>query len=314
MSFCKRIFLIPATIGVLLGVSLIFSDAATAETVSLGSLDVSKVKQGWGEPHADKSVEGNQISIGKKKFEHGLGTHAESTLIISLKGGSEHLSAYVGVDDEVGDNPGSVEFRVLGDDRELWKSKVMRAGQEPEKVDVDLKGCQTLQLLVTDADDGIGYDHADWADATIEYSGKPPYAVDKPDEPVAILTPKAPDSPRINGAKVFGVRPGSPFMYTIAASGQRPMTFAAEGLPEGLTLDPQTGRITGTLQNRGEYAIVLRAENAVGKARREFKIVCGDTISLTPPMGWNSWNCFCRRSGRRQGPVGRRRHGPKRSD
>ena len=38
-----------------------------------------------------------------------------------------------------------------------------------------------------------------------------------------ILTPKAPDTPRINGAMIFGIRPGSPFLYTIPATGIRPM-------------------------------------------------------------------------------------------
>ena len=28
------------------------------------------------------------------------------------------------------------------------------------------------------------------------------------------------------------------------------------------------------------------------KAQKKFRIVCGDRIALTPPMGWNSWNCF----------------------
>ena len=48
-----------------------------------------------------------------------------------------------------------------------------------------------------------------------------------------ILTPKAPDAPRINGAKVFGVRPGSPFLFIVPATGKRPMTFAADNLPTG---------------------------------------------------------------------------------
>ena len=53
--------------------------------------------------------------------------------------------------------------------------------------------------------------------------------------------------PRINGARVFGVRPGSPFLFTIAATGERPIRFAAEGLPSGLRLDPATGRISGSV-------------------------------------------------------------------
>ena len=47
-----------------------------------------------------------------------------------------------------------------------------------------------------------------------------------------ILTPPAPASPRINGANVFGVRPGSPFLFTIPATGERPMTFSVENLPD----------------------------------------------------------------------------------
>ena len=57
-----------------------------------------------------------------------------------------------------------------------------------------------------------------------------------------ILTPKPPAEPRVNGPKIFGVRPGSPFLFTIPATGERPMSFAAKGLPAGLKLDAATGR------------------------------------------------------------------------
>ena len=104
-----------------------------------------------------------------------------------------------------------------------------------------------------------------------------------------ILTPKPGPQPRINGARIFGVRPGSPFLFTIAATGERPMTFAAEGLPEGLVLDPATGRISGRLARRGEYRTTLIATNKLGSDRKPFRIVCGDKLALTPHMGWNSW-------------------------
>ncbi len=107
-----------------------------------------------------------------------------------------------------------------------------------------------------------------------------------------VLTPKPGPGPRINGAKVFGVRPGNPCLYTIAATGERPMQFSADGLPLGLILDEQTGRITGNVKEAGIYPIVLTAKNSKAEARRNFKLVVGDQIALTPPMGWNSWNCF----------------------
>lgn len=107
-----------------------------------------------------------------------------------------------------------------------------------------------------------------------------------------ILTPKASDTPRINGAKVFGVRPNSQFLYTIPATGQRPMTFDVENLPAGLKVDKNTGRITGKVATPGEYKVQFIAKNDLGTAKRQFRIVVGDRIALTPPMGWNSWNCW----------------------
>jgi len=111
-------------------------------------------------------------------------------------------------------------------------------------------------------------------------------------ESPGILTPVPGPQPRINGARVFGVRPGYPFLFTVAATGERPMTFSADGLPGGLQLDSETGRITGVVKEKGSYAVVLSASNALGAARRSLTIVCGPQIGLTPAMGWNSWNCF----------------------
>jgi alpha-galactosidase len=296
--------------GLLLAAVMFAPTVHAADTVSLGSLDLGKVQQDWGQPHADKSVDDNPLSIGGKKFEHGLGTHAISTLYINLKGGAERFTAFVGVDDETEPNQGSVVFRVSGDGRELWKSKTMETGQAPEKVDLNLKGIKILLLSVGNAGDGIDYDHADWADAQIEYTGESPKTVAAPPgsaettkpaeasepppirETPLILTPKPRPAPRINGVKVFGVRPGAPFMFAIPATGRRPIDFAAENLPEGLQIDSKTGRITGTIQKRGEYIVILSAKNDLGQDHRNFKIVCGDAIALTPPMGWNSWNCF----------------------
>ena len=112
-----------------LGLSLATTGIASAETVWLDQLDVRSATQGWGEPHRNKSVEGHPLTIAGKQFERGFGTHAESVLHIALDGGAQKFSANVGVDDEVNRNPASsVEFIVIGDGREIWKSGVMRAG------------------------------------------------------------------------------------------------------------------------------------------------------------------------------------------
>lgn len=107
-----------------------------------------------------------------------------------------------------------------------------------------------------------------------------------------ILTPAAPETPRINGPKVFGAHPGSDFLFKIPATGVRPMEFKAEGLPKGLKLDKTTGIITGCAKKAGEYVVKITATNEKGSFERNLKIVIGEKIALTPPMGWNSWNCW----------------------
>ena len=105
-----------------------------------------------------------------------------------------------------------------------------------------------------------------------------------------ILTPRPPLAPRINGPAVYGARPGHPFLYRIPCTGQRPIKFSAAGLPQPLNLNGQTGIITGnTPEKRGDYVVTLRATNSKGSTSRVFKIVVGDTLALTPPMGWNDW-------------------------
>ena len=108
----------------------------------------------------------------------------------------------------------------------------------------------------------------------------------------ATLTPAPGQEPRIQGPRVFGARPGSPFLYRIAATGERPMEYRATGLPQGLSLDAHTGQISGTVEARGESSVQLHARNARASATRTLRILIGDQIALTPPMGWNSWNCW----------------------
>jgi alpha-galactosidase len=238
-------------------------------------------------------VAGHGLTIGGKSFEHGLGTHAESELMIGLKDAAQTIAGSVGVDDEEAGTKASVEFFVIADGKTVWHSGVKKAGDAATEFSLSMAGVTNLIMKVGDAKDGNNFDHADWADVKFEMTGGArPETINAPAEPEVILTPAESPKPRINGAEIFGVRPNSPFLFTIAATGERPMKFGATHLPAGLHLDQSTGRITGLLTTAGQYNVTLRAKNALGSATRKFKIVCGDTIALTPPMGWNSWNCF----------------------
>ena len=105
-----------------------------------------------------------------------------------------------------------------------------------------------------------------------------------------VLTPKPGPAPKINGPKIYGARPGHFFLYRIPCTGERPMKFSASHLPGSLKLDSATGIIRGQAPaKRGEYNVTLKASNGKGSNSRPFKIVVGDTLALTPPMGWNHW-------------------------
>jgi len=117
-------------------------------------------------------------------------------------------------------------------------------------------------------------------------------AVPVQDNSAYILTPKPGPKPHINGPKVFGVRPGHPILFTIPATGIKPMQFSADNLPAGVKLNAANGQLSGSVAKAGTYNLVLHAKNKAGNDKRDFKLVVGEEIALTPPMGWNSWNIY----------------------
>lgn len=108
-----------------------------------------------------------------------------------------------------------------------------------------------------------------------------------------ILTPKEKETPHIHNADAFGCRPGVPFLLKIAATGIRPIRYHVSGLPEGLMLDAKTGIISGVVAKPGKYTVNVSVSNAKGKETKSINVLIGDNyVNLTPPMGWNSWNCW----------------------
>jgi alpha-galactosidase len=263
-------------------------------TINLNELDASKIQSDRNEAKKDVSVTGTPLEIGGIRYETGIGINAAGKLLIDLGSRGRKFSAFVGIDDAAGKNNATAEFYVIGDKRILWTSGLMKKGDAARKIDISIRGIDRLGLLVTDGADGNRFDFADWADASITYKGEQPQAIDNKyiAEKEEILTPPPPPEPRINCPAIYGVHPRSPFLYRIPATGVRPMTFSASGIPDGLTLDKNTGIITGKIDKEGEYLLELTAKNNQGTAKRDFRIVAGKTLALTPPMGWNSWYIY----------------------
>ena len=266
------------------------TNTPVAQDVWISSLDVTRIEQGYGEGRADRSVDNRRLTVAGQAYPNGVGTHANSIISLEVDGNALVLSGNAGVDDESG--RGTVVFKVQADGKEIWNSGLMKPKDAAKEFSLDVKGVKSLVLLVADGGDGIDGDHADWGNLKVTMTSGKPRLIVPPIEEAVVLTPKPAPTPRITGARLFGVRPGSPFLFTVTSTGDRPMIFAANGLPAGLQLDAQSGRITGKLDKEGEYMVRLHAKNALGQSERELKIVVGSQIGLTPAMGWNSWNCF----------------------
>ena len=109
---------------------------------------------------------------------------------------------------------------------------------------------------------------------------------------MTISMEQPPAAPRIHTSAAVSARPGSRWVYRVPATGQAPLDFSAQGLPPGLSLTASSGILSGTMPVAGSYPVVITVSNSSGSARATLTLVSGDTLSLTPAMGWNSYDSF----------------------
>jgi len=260
--------------------------------VWLDELSIPVFSQGIPAVVVNRNAGNDSLRIGSARYDRGLGVHSTSILYFLMNGRAHGFSAVVGADDQA--NPSMItRFYVVGDKKILFASGDMRAGDPPKQVHVNLEGIQRLGLLVTN-DKDAARNYSDWADAKFIMSGGSlPRSIPNDDEKY-ILTPPPPALPRINSPKVFGARPGNPFLFTVVATGETPITYSVDNLPEGLVVNAATGIISGSVTQGGVYHARMKAKNRKGETTKDLVIKIGDTIALTPPMGWNGWNSWAR--------------------
>lgn len=203
--------------GVVLASTFALGISAYAQSsVNLSQLDLSKINQGYGKAVSGKSVSGDPAIAAGKGYSDVIGTHAPSSFKINLHGKARRLHARVAVGDRPasadGKNierialvngtsmlfandgnqrrfvavtgnggeiePGSVKIVVKGDGKELPAGGVVRGGESPMAIDLDLKGINTLELIAETTPDGPSGDNVLWIEPVIEYEGEAPVAVD----------------------------------------------------------------------------------------------------------------------------------------
>lgn len=131
--------------------------------VFLDTLEPVSVAQGYGTLQKNRSVWEKPMQIAGTAYQRGLGTHAPSKIVYRLEGKYRRFQAWAGAD---GNTTPTVRFEVRLDGTKRWDSGPMVRETPAARVDLDLSGVQTLELIVDDLGNGNA-DHADWADAQL---------------------------------------------------------------------------------------------------------------------------------------------------
>lgn len=118
-------------------------------------------------PYAlDASVSGSRLRAGGRLYVKGIGMHSASRLTYRLDKPYRRFETELAVDDETAGR-GSVVFRIFVDNREAYRSPVIRGRMPPVPVSVDVRNGKRLSLIVDFAERGDELDHADWLDARL---------------------------------------------------------------------------------------------------------------------------------------------------
>lgn len=144
-----------------------WSEAVFAGRVQdASSFALTLVRQDHNTLKYNESCMGTPLRIGSKNFDAGLGTHANSEILVEFPEPVTRFTASVGVDNnyDTQGTRGSIVFIVKAGDRELLRTPVRTGRDEPFPVDISLPaGTNALRLIVETTKDGPSYDHADWA-------------------------------------------------------------------------------------------------------------------------------------------------------
>lgn len=118
----------------------------------------------------DRNLFDRPLSSAKERYLKGLAMHSASRAAYRLDGNEQKFAATIALDDTAG-KEGSVIFRVYavrdGKPELAYESDIIRGGDAPEPISVDIAGAQGLILLVDYADYGDQRDHANWLDARV---------------------------------------------------------------------------------------------------------------------------------------------------
>ncbi|WP_288429368.1 NPCBM/NEW2 domain-containing protein [uncultured Spirosoma sp.] len=165
------------TLAPLTSLVLFKANDGTTNPVYLSDLNWVSVTNGYGPVELDMSNgnaaagDGRTMKLNGTTYAKGLGCHANSEIVYNLAGRYKTFLTDIGVDDEMGDRDcGSVIFRVYADNALVYESTLMLPTSPTKSLNLDVRGKQTLRLVVASNGDACG-DHGDWAGARLVPAG-----------------------------------------------------------------------------------------------------------------------------------------------
>jgi alpha-galactosidase len=132
-------------------------------------VEIVCVSQGWGEMQTGVAMDKTPLCLNGTFYSSGIGTHADSEILIRLPAGVRRLTGLCGINDspETRANSKALTFSVEIEGREVWRSGPQRVSDPPARFDADLAGHKQFTLMVKGP---INYAHADWVDLKVALS------------------------------------------------------------------------------------------------------------------------------------------------
>lgn len=258
------------------------------QVAPLSMMELSKTICGWGTVRANRSIDGNPITLAGKEYACGVGTHATAKIVVKLNGSALRFRCLLGIDDETG-GKGAADYCFTGQGENGLRTVIaegsVKGGETPVNIDLDVNG---FKYLIMDFPQGGSdeFDHLDLAAARFLWhdddgAASPPFIVsqDEMGQGLACAT------------RTFSL-PGVRYMHRL-----KPVRATAQvsvsGLPSGLAWNASRKRVEGVIETEGEYTYFVTVRDD-GETFCDTVRLCvsQDLIQPVPFMGWLSWNVF----------------------
>lgn len=260
------------------------------EYIRLSSLEIEKTKCGWENhtPKKDKSIDGNNITIGGNVYESGVGTHGPSQIIIKLNGSVTDFYTVLGVDDEVKEE-GNFDYHVYvkaegGATEDVAKGTINRFSNQSVDIHADnLSGWKYLYLETSNGNDGTNTcDHVDWANAYLVFQ-------DQNSTRPCIVSAEELTTKLACATTVFS-QPNVRFMQKVRST-VTGAQLSVSNLPAGLTWNADRNIVEGVVAEEGVYTYQINVTVDGETTSEDVTLTVSSSLQHPVPfMGWLSWN------------------------